>query len=270
MRAIVLVLAVAKAQQICVNETVSDSTKIYNCALCRNSSKYLGGDGVTYYIGGGFNDQMITCPTDDFSTQTFKVDTGVTIKSQDLYKDYVIGTLDIVGSDVTVEGGTYTSSINVIGPKATNIKLTNIDVPAENDIVAVRVYRHHEAAELLDVNNLEVSVVSNNEYAMALAHTTDSSISVTCSANKHDQKVLIQPTVPMSQLSSSCFVTDLGEMLSFYGSAYEINFYNFGYKDNSPFLEDMVKWLAIGDAVLLFLLGTCHSSQASSVRARSI
>lgn len=262
MRAIVVLLAVARAQQICVNETVGDQ-KTFHCALCSNSSVYLGGDGVTYYIGGDAKPGMIVCPISG-SAKTFKVDTGVTIKVQD--ENYVIGNLEIVGSDVTVEGGTYSSSINVIGPKATNVKLSNVNVL--NDDVAVRVYRHHDAAELLDVENMQVSVASDNPYAMALAHTMDNSVSVTCKSP--DQKVLIQPVVPMAGLTATCDVTDLGEMLSFYGSAYEINFYNFEYKDDSPFLQDMVKWLAIGDAVLLFLLGTCHSSQASSVRARAI
>ena len=269
MRGLVFVLAVARGQQICVSDTSVDPL-VYHCALCRNSSTYLGGDGVTYHIGGNYNgkNDMITCPPEGPTRKTFVVASGVTVTTVPGAPTYIFGNLEIVGSDVTVNGGTYLDSISVIGPDATNVKLHNIDVVATSNEVAVRAYRHHETAKLLDIDGLEVIPASANTYALALAHTTDSDVTVTCHSTA--QRVLTQPVVPMTRISSTCEVTDLGQMLSFYGSAYEINFYNWEYKDDSPLLQAMVKWLAIGDAVLLFLLGTCHSSQASSVRVKAI
>lgn len=271
----IALFALARAE--CVKDATTTPVT-FHCPLCNEGQTHLSGEGVHWYVGGGGDanqnyNTMAVCDPTIKTRLVYKVATGAVIEQGSDPNFELQGTLQLVGSNVTVDGAKLRNSISIVGPDALGINIRNVAV--SNDNVAVRAYRGNPLGPLLDVSDLVITNAQSTigegrqKYALAIAHTTDSYVQVSCDGVTN--RVLSQPAVPMTNmLTPGCLVTDLGEILSVYGETYEISFYNWNFEDPSPLLETLIKWFALVDATLLILLGTCHQSSASSVRERAI
>ena len=190
------------------------------------------------------------------------------VVTQDFDDAYILhGALRLLGGDTSVKNVRTSKAIEITGQQSTNINIANVVVT--EDLVAVRAYRGDPTGDLLNASGLTIAgaKVTSGQHALALAHTTDDPMSVVCT--EEAKYVVSQPVVALTQISSQgCIHTDLGSILNIYGRAYEVSFYNFNYKGESPLLESLVKWLAVVDAVLLLIIGTCHGSRASALRVK--
>ena len=264
-------LIISTLSTSCTSVKSTDGAKVayHRCPLCSSTdNKHLEGKGVEWYIGGYPELNVSACnDTDASSTTSFswKLLTGAVVHGTHDESYVLNGVLNVVGSDVTINGGTFKNSIHVVGPKANNIKIKDIRVV--DDDVAVRVYRGNPTGALLDVSGLSIERVGSRNYAAAIAHTTDSEIYVECN-DAGSRNIILQPALPMSKIStSSCKEpVDLGKILSVYGSTYEVEFYNFEFVDASPILNRIARVLLIVDIVLLFVIATCHGSKAGALR----
>lgn len=267
MLAAVLVGAVLTAT--CVRNETAAGVVTHLCPLCdeTNAANVLAGDGVIWYIGGGGAVSECANQTTNAPTKTWRVADAADIQ-QDPSSTYILnGGLRLLGSDTTLTNTRTQKAIEIVGKTAVRNRITNAFV--SDDIVAVRAYRGDPTGDLVNLSGLVVDlpVVPSGKHALAVAHCTNDPITVTCDPTANF--VVSQPVVALTKVSTkNCIHTDLGDILNIYGRAYEVSFYNFNYKGESPLLESLVKWLAIVDAVLLIIIGTCHGSRASALRVK--
>lgn len=265
-----VVAAAAVFNNTCAR-TVDSTTNVvtYQCPLCyeTDNARVLSGDGVVWHVGGGVEGVSPCPPMAGGDVKTWQVQASADIR-QDPSSSYVLhGTLTLLGGKTSVNNVRTTKALHIVGQASTDISIRNLVV--SDDLVAVRAYRGDPTGDLLNISGLSVfyASVTPGHHALALAHTTNDPITVACTTE--DNHVVSQPVVALTQIDAdSCIHTDLGDILNIYGRAYEVSFYNFNYKGESPLLESLVKWLAIVDAVLLLIIGTCHGSRASALRVK--
>jgi len=80
----------------------------------------------------------------------------------------------------------------------------------------------------------------------------------------------VQPNGPLTKISSlGCQVVHLGQLLSVFGRAYEVSFFDPTYKPPTNSWYTMLGIILALDVVMIVLLTTCHRRSVQVVNEKS-
>lgn len=269
-----IAVVAAAAQPACYKDDASTPV-IMRCALCPHTAGVLASVHTVWYTGGYNGTASVpnsprSCVLQNGSIGKIIVGTGATITRG--AANVAITSVEIRGGSVIVSDVTVTAGVSITGPVATSIKISTVAVG--DPFAGVRVFNPSPASAVLDVSGLTVSDVTpttpppdNTHWAaVALAHTTGSAITITCSDSSHI--VVTQPAGPQPAFDVvGCNHTvDLSEMLNVFGTRYEVMFEHWDYiPEAGGYMYWLWRLIAINVA-LAIMVAMCATAKAPAAK----